>query len=833
MTHGKGMPQESSLARCFLSPMFVVSVAIVCNNVLADERADEVKFFESKIRPVLIEHCYDCHSESSGSAEGELKLDSRRDIRQGGERGSAVVPHAPDESILLKAISHADPELRMPPKEKRLSDQIIADFRQWIERGAIDPRKGTPSDSSETADASRSMSKAESEGWSSSAEDHWAYQPPKTVELPKINDADWPRNELDHFILARLEEDGIRPSPDAQPHVLLRRLYFDLIGLPPTESAIDRFQRSVQQRGVDAAIDAELQQLLDSPQFGERWGRHWLDVARFAESSGKEANISFPYAWRYRDYVIDCFNQDVPYDRFLMEQLAGDLLPHQDSVDRARLLIATGFLALGLKNLDEANAKQFQADVVDEQIDTVSRAILASSIACARCHDHKFDPFSMEDYYALAGIFRSTETYFGTAVSPANRVGGDPLPLPLDAGAAVLHKSIGPKQAAKLREQLGDLQRERVELAEAGKLTLRDALRIIWRSGSIEGRLEKVSDDGEALPLAMGVLEKPNVVDAKLLLRGEVSKPSDSIARGFPNAFSAEWTHKIPADASGRLQLAQWLTDARHPLTVRVMANRVWQHLMGRGLVASSDDFGTTGNAPTHPALLDHLAVEFVANQWSIKQLIRTIVMSRTYRQSSQFNASIFDQDPDCELRWRASKRRLEAELIRDAMLSVSGEIDLDRPVGSHVGKLVGDGPISLVGLNKKLPRDLDGSLYRSIYLPVMRDRLPDVLDVFDFAEPSLVSGVRETTNVPTQALYLMNSEFVRARAQAFAERLAAVDDDVENRIERAYQLCFTRSPTATELDRCLKFFERDATPQRWTDFCQALFCTAEFRNLD
>jgi hypothetical protein len=710
----------------------------------------------------------------------------------------------------------------MPPKRERLPDSVLSDLKKWIEMGAPDPREGERG------------SAGEGEWKTSTGEDFWAYQPPRRSEPPAVRDGTWPRRELDRFILAELAKHDLAPSPDAPANVLLRRVYFDLIGLPPSPDDLAQFEERARAVGMDAALAATVDELLASPQFGERWGRHWLDVARFAESSGKEANISFPYAWRYRDYVIDCLNDDVPFDGFITEQIAGDLLPHESNAERARLLIATGFLALGPKNLDEGDRRQFQADLIDEQIDAVTRAITASSVACARCHDHKFDPFSMQDYYALAGIFASTKTYFGTAVSPANRAGGDPLPLPSVEGQQIFHQSIPAERVEKLKEELKALKAEKPQ-------TITDALRVFWRSGAIEGELERVSDSGEALPLAVGVLDRETIADAPLLERGEVGRPGRPVRRDFPQAIEVGEEIAIPKDQSGRLQLAQWLTHPQHPLTSRVIVNRIWHHLFGAGLVRTVDNFGSSGERPSHPELLDTLAVQFVESGWSIKQMIRELVLSRTYRQASTYRDGAFQRDPESRLLWRMPKRRLEAEAIRDAMLSVCGELDLARPAGSLVARVIGDKPISLIGLDKRLPKDLDGSTHRSVYLPVIRDRLPDVLDLFDFAEASLVTGNRETTNVPTQALYLMNSPFVHARAGGLASRLVREADSDEERVRRAFLLCFSREPGPAERDRALAFLsekqasaESDSSaPPQLVSFCRALLSTAEFRNLD
>ena len=790
-----------------------------------------IAFFESRIRPVLVKHCYDCHSVESGSAEGGLRVDSRRALRKGGKRGPAVVPGKPQASWLLKAVRHTDNKLQMPPKQKRLPDTVIADVTAWIKMGAPDPRADNSGKAIRRADRS-----------------FWAYQPPKEPSLPNLKSS-WSKHPIDRFVLAKLKTKGLAPSPDAEWRVLLRRLHFDLIGLPPGRSDIDRFRSLVRANGLEAALVAEVDRLLASPRFGEKWGRHWLDVARFGESSGGEANISFPYAWRYRDYVIDAVNADVPFDRFLVEQIAGDLLPHSNNRERAQLLIATGFLAVGPKNLDQASAKQFRADVIDEQIDAVSRAVMASSIACARCHDHKFDAFSMRDYYALAGIFASTKTYFGTAVSPANRVGGDPLPLPGDAGLKTYHRSISEKRVRQLKAQLAAMQKEKKDKQAAvlkavregrdprGIFTLRDALRIFWRSGSIEGQLEKVDDNGKALPLAMGVLEAKTVGDAPLLERGDVSRPTKRVARAFPSVIQTTGRMKIPPTSSGRLELARWLTHPKHPLTGRVFVNRTWYRLIGSGLVPTIDNFGATGARPTHPKLLDYLATRLVKNGWSRKKLIREIVLSRTYRQASTFNRKAFLMDPDNRLLWRRPKRRLDAEAIRDAMLAVSGELNTSRPEASLVGRVIGDRPISLIGLDKRVPPDLDGSVHRSVYLPAIRDRLPEVLDLFDFADPSLVTGRRETTNVPVQALYLLNSPFVQKRAAAFASRLSQGATTNEQRVKTAFRLCFGRSPDPVETRRSLAFLKSKSNGTKGQSglvrFCQALLCTAEFRNLD
>lgn len=801
------------------------------------EDAKGIAFFEAKIRPTLVAQCYNCHSAEKGKAEGSLRLDSRQHIRAGGDRGPAVVPGKPAESLLLTAIAHTDPDLKMPPKKERLPEGFVRDVETWIRMGAPDPR--------ETA-AKLERPKLDLV----TARQFWSLRPRVKPTPPKTSNPAWAKRDLDHFILAKLESAELTPAADAEPAILLRRLHFDLAGLPPSPSAVRQFLELAEKKGLDHALKAEVDSLLAAPTFGERWGRHWLDVARFGESSGKVANISFPYAWRYRDYVIDAVQADLPYDRFLTEQIAGDLLPFENDAERARLLIATGFLAVGPKNLEEGDPRQFSADVVDEQIDSLTRSIIGSSVACARCHDHKFDPYSMEDYYALAGVFGSTKTFFGTYVTPVNRVGGDPLPLPRVSGQLIFHESIPPAKVTALKEQMRALKKEAEEIqaairkalatgqepGEAASLT--NALRNFWVSGGVEGQLEKVDDAGQALPLTMGVLDQEKISDAKLLERGEVSRPAATIPRGFPQVIRLEGSPAIPADQSGRLELARWLTSPQHPLTSRVMANRIWHYLFGAGIVSTVDDFGSTGQPPSHPELLDYLAQRFVDEGWSIKQLVREIALSRTYRQASTFNARAFAKDPENRLLWRASKRRLDAEAIRDAMLAVSGELNAERPGGSLVAK-IGDRPIALIGLDKSLPPDLDGSLHRSVYLPVIRDRLPDVLELFDFAEPGLVTGERETTNVPVQALYLMNSSFVQERAKALAQRVEREAAAKSDHARYAFELCFSRAPDEIEARLGTAFLlqesqtGKDAYRRLLVTYCQALIATAEFRNID
>lgn len=832
-----------------MRPLFPGSRILLLPALIASVRgADDparIAQFESKIRPVLIEHCHECHSIESGKAKGGLRLDDREAVLRGGDSGPALVPGNPEESLLLAAIRHTDPDLEMPPRKERLSGAILKDFEQWIAEGAVDPRESANGKEGKTGDDFESRKQ------------HWSFRPVVAPNIPKPKRIDWAYNDIDRFVLAKLEENGLEPSLDADPEVLMRRLSFDLIGLPPS-SVIGNPASS---NGLSTATDTDhrspitetVDQLLASPSYGQRWARHWLDVVRFAESNGKEANLIYPHAWRYRDYVIDAFDRDLPYDRFLTEQVAGDLLPAEDEAERARLLIATGFLALGPKNLAEQNPAQFAADVADEQIDALSRAFLASSLACARCHDHKADPVTMTDYYALAGIFKSTDTRYGTWVDSENNRGGKLIRLPELPGQLIPNRSIPPAELEKLRSQLSQLEadekagrekgekmrREGVDMQSQFNEMLREALRILWTRGPIVGKLETVDEKGRALPLAMGVLEAEKKIDSPRYVRGELAHPAEIVPRAVPTIFGIASEGAVPAEASGRLELARWITDPEHPLTSRVIVNRVWSHLFGTGLVEAVDDFGRTGAAPSHPELLDHLAARFVAEGWSVKALIREIVGSRTYQQASTWREEAFLKDPENRLLWRQAKRRLDAEAMRDAMLAASGELDPSPRPGSLVAELDVQSA-AMVAFNQKIPDDLDGSKHRSVYLPVMRDQLPDVLRQFDFAEPSLVTGKRDSTNVPPQALYLMNSDFVRARAAALAKRVMEVPE--EARIGEAYRRCLHRAPDEEE-SRLVKAFLHaplaDGTDpskeeeKRWQDLCQTLLASADFRMID
>jgi hypothetical protein len=924
------MRTASSLARLFTLPLLTAGVHAELSTIPEVKvdgapSADQVAFFEKSIRPVLVKNCYECHSAEAKKVKGGLLLDTREGIRAGGDSGHAVVPGSLSESLLIKALHWTDKDTAMPPEKSggKLPDEVIKDFEKWVLMGAPDPRDGV----------AKMVSKKEID-WTK-AREFWAFKAPQKSPVPAPAAKDWPRADVDRFILAALEEKGLKPVADSDPRALLRRLTFDLVGLPPKPEEIDAFLQSAI-RNPQSAIEEVVDRLLASPQFGERWGRHWLDVARFAESTGKERNFTFPEAWRYRDWVIAAVNADKPYDQFIIEQIAGDLLPAKDSAEHDAHLIATGFLALGPKGLNEKNREQFRMDLVDDQIDATSRAVLGLTVACARCHDHKFDPIPQKDYYALAGIFRSTTTYYGTGegagaaknrnaapllslTPPPATDAATPAPAPNAPPPAPVQPSVAattapdvpafiandpskrarflrlpPERRAELLQRFGrsapatseppaptapekidppapDAAAEKKLAAFIGSdpkkaqrfasLSPQQRAEILERlrkggvgggaafGGKTNGRKQMAGmREGAATESstpetskAMGAGEG-SVANASILIRGEVDHRGDTVPRGFVTVLTSGTPPPMPADKSGRLELAQWLTAPENPLTARVMVNRVWQDLFGQGLVRTPDNFGATGATPSNPALLDHLALQFMRDGWSLKKLVRSIVLSRTYQLSTAHDSADYAADPENTLLWRSSPRRLDAEAIRDAMLAASGQFDLTPLAGSVVAR-VGDGYIGR-GIRPEVFQVESNK--RSVYLPIVRDFVPDALEVFDFAEPSLVVAARDVTNVPAQALFLMNDSFVLAQAKAMAKRVLTAPLSDPQRITLAYQLTLSRPPTDSERARADEYLrsevsqlipvkngavsEAGETP--WATFCQALFACAEFRYL-
>jgi hypothetical protein len=782
----------------------------------AGDDAAKVEFFEKKVRPVLVKNCYTCHSANT-NGKGGLRVDDRAGLLRGGSSGPAVVPGDPEKSLLLQAVNHTGDVTSMPPK-KHLSAEELADLTRWIKEGAAWPQ----------AELAISTPNAR---YDDLRRAHWAWQPLQEANAPQPRDGSWARTDIDRFILARLEEKGLAPARDADPTALLRRVTFDLTGLQPSPDEIDAFLADPS----PGAFDRVVERLLASPAYGERWGRHWLDVARYGESTGSGRNVPYPHAWRYRDYVIDAFNADTPYDRFIVEQIAGDLLPAAGPRERDRQLIATGFLALGVKDVNQRFEVRFIMDNVDEQIDTVTRSVLALTASCARCHDHKFDPIPTMDYYALAGIFRSTDLCAGVR----NKMGGSGLEY-YDTTRLL---RVGEERPAT-PEETETIERAKKAVANAQAEV--EALRgkpeplAAARAKVAKLRLQLLALTDPALHgnAALGVRDAKAVGDTEIRIRGEAEKLGPVVPRGFLSIVDVPQAPRINPAQSGRLELAQWLVSPRNPLTPRVLVNRVWAHLFGRGLVSSVDNFGVTGDLPSHPELLDSLAAQFTRDGGSVKKLIRRVVSSRAY-QLSCAGPSAAEKDPDNRLIGRHAMRRLEAEEIRDAMLAAAGRLVLARPKTSpaqdlKVIELKDDGPEAA-----RLEKEARASVHRSVYLPLLRCLTPQALEVFDFASQGMVTGRRDTTTVATQALYLLNDPFVGRQSRALADRLIRRTDlDDAGRIQLAYRLTLARGAAAREIDRALAFLsdygDEAAAPDpkaaAWAAFIQVLLGSAEFR---
>ncbi|MBC7854557.1 MAG: PSD1 domain-containing protein [Pirellulaceae bacterium] len=759
------------------------------------EDATNIEFFEKKIRPILVANCHTCHSAETNS-KGGLRVDDRNGLISGGGRGSAVMPGDADKSLLIKAVSYAD-KLKMPPSNQ-LPEEQIADLKKWIADGAAWPKVEVPPDlGKHTAD------------YENLKREHWAWQPLKDAKPPDVKDAAWARDDVDRFILAALEAQDLKPVGDADKVTLIRRVTFDLTGLPPTLEEIDAFLADSSAGAFAKVVD----RLLASSAFGERWGRHWLDVARYGESTGSARNLPFPHAWRYRDYVIDSFNADKTYHQFLREQIAGDLLPANSPKEKAEQLVATGFLAIGVKDVNQRFKVRYIMDNVDEQIDTVSRAVLGLTVSCARCHDHKFDPIPTTDYYALAGIFRSTDLCAGLR----NKMGGGGLDyydtsMLLNVGL-VEAKEASAEKIAEAKKSFEAAQKEFQAIVNTpeGKKVGPDGKPVQFgfrqKMNKAQAELSALTDPAAGGQIAMGVRDSKAVSDTEIRIRGEAEKLGPLVPRGYLSVLPVPDAGPINPEQSGRLELARWLTSKQNPLTSRVMANRIWQHLFGRGIVNTVDNFGVTGEKPSHPELMDHLAARFVSNGWSVKKLVRSLVLSRAYQLNSEGGERNLEIDPANRLVWRHSPRRLEAEEIRDAMLAAAGKLNLIPPVASpakdfKVTELRNNGPEA-----KNLENLAKNSMQRSVYLPLLRGITPNSLSVFDFAEQGMVTGSRDSTTVAPQALYLLNDPFVRKQSLALAERLLAKSDlDDAGRTMLAYRLIFSREPTTHELERGTAF---------------------------
>lgn len=686
-----------------------------------------------------------------------------------------------------------------------------------------------------------------------SGRDHWAFQPLSWQWSSSLDDQT--SSIIDSFIHARLQSEGLESVTSANPSDLLRRLFVQLTGLPPSVEELQAFVEDPSELALERMVD----RLLNSPHFGERWGRHWLDIARYADSNGLDENFLFREAWRYRNWVIQAINRDMPFDRFLLEQIAGDLLPYKSIEQRDQQRIASGFLVIGPKVLLGVNPNKQRMDVADEQIDTIGRSVLGLTLGCARCHDHKFEPVPTEDYYALAGIFTSTRVMQQRHMLGQQRVmeqlvglgeKGDELNATYEKyWRERPHVAESKKQAESALVLLEKKEEAELDkLAKSQPQALSEESKDKARSYEDRIRFQKewiesfanILDHPPAIPpRAMVPMDVEEPKDEPVRRAGQFDQPQNRVPRGFLRVVGKGEVH-IPEGESGRLELAHWLSDVEEGagwLTARVMANRVWHHLMGRGLVRTVDNFGRTGEKPSHPALLDYLASRLIQSGWSIKSLIREIVLSRTFALSSQHDSKAHAIDPDNALLWRANRRRLDPESLRDAMLSVAGRLDLT-PMKSSVWYL-GD-QATAVGDNKNRRRtDFPN---RSLYLPAIRNDLPEIFDVFDFADPHATTGARPQTTVAIQALYMMNDDMVMDLSKTTAERF--LNMDVSNRLNCLYENMFQQTPSENDLESFQTFLNKTQKQleqagvehselEAWSVLCHAMFSMSRFQFLD
>lgn len=811
-------------------PVFAC-VCLVTSLGQADDRLtdEQITFFEKRIRPMLVEHCYECHSAKAKKIKGGLRLDLRETALKGGDSGAAIDPGHPDKSLLIESIRYESME--MPPKGK-LPESVIADFVKWVAMGAPDPRDGkvTPPPKSQASDG----------------RNHWAFQPVKKQKRPEVVDQSWPLSDVDWFILQRLEREGLRPAAEADRYAWLRRVSFDLTGLPPTVEEIQDFLKD----GSPQAFETVVDRLLASRGFGERWARHWLDLVGYSDQIGTSNNLFAEHAWRYRDYVIDAFNNDKPFDRFIREQIAGDLLPLKSPEERADALTATGFLVLGDLEVVEADKAKLRVDVIDQQVNKVGKAFLGMSIGCARCHNHKFDPISQRDYYALAGFFHSTTSLYKTDRGVWSDVIAVELPeIEVEQVArgerARLHaEKIAAwkkerSQAATRKGALDELIKNRDKAAAGDAANAEHTKERDQLAGKIK-KLDQLIEHAEffapVIPRAYGVRDAKQPADMQITIRGNPRVLGDHVPRGFLKVASAA-SPKIPQAESGRMQLANWIASPGNPLTARVTVNRIWQRFFGAGLVRSVDYFGVRGETPSHPELLDDLAARFMQSGWSQKQLIRALVLSRTYRMSSVHNKQASSIDPDNRLLWRMNNRRLEAEALRDAMLAVSAQLKPSQ--GGPAMPLEFPENVANIDPKNVNPPSFrlakwrpEQEFQRTIYLPVIRSGPQpgpaELRNVFDFTQPAEFSGQRSITAVPTQALFLMNSPVVKKHAVALAQRMEKEQTETAPRLDLLW-LCTLNRPITAEEKQDAAAFLSEAGDNGWNELCHALLASNEF----
>ena len=766
--------------------------------------AGKVEFFEAKIRPVLVAHCYACHATDAKDVKGGLLLDSRQGMLVGGDSGTVLVPGVPDASLLLEALRHEG--LEMPP-DRKLSDAVIADFWAWIGAGAADPRQGKQAPTKRTIDIEHGR-------------EFWCFRP---IQRPSISATagTWATTDIDRLIVAQqlaMSHDiaKLGRATEASPEILIRRLTFVLTGLPPTLQEQETFANAWE-NNPQTAMEATVDRLLASPHFGERWGRHWLDVARFSESTGGGRSLMLPDAWRFRDYVIRAFNTDKPFEQLVREHLAGDLMPSSSDTEHDARVIGVGYLMLGAINYEEQDKEQLRMDVVDEQIDSMGRTFLGMTLGCCRCHDHKFDPIPTTDYYALAGIFRSTKSLLPNNVS-------DFVTAPLRVGYDQSAMKVWVARDMELEQQIAALK------PALPRDSLSQHLKAL-EATHIEHRKSK-----PVQPTAMCVRDEETPSDWHVHLRGEIRNLGAMVPRGFlsvatPVTRSSMVSTSGALSSSGRLELAEWVASPSNPLTARVYVNRVWMHVMGEGIVRTPDNFGETGERPTHPELLDYLADSFVTEDaWSTKKLVRRLCLTSAFRMVSHVSRESAKMDPENRSLSRGFRRRLDAESIRDALLQISGSLDLSLQSGCTIPKLS--------TYDNEFHHDEHPLYCRSVYVPSFRNTMLDVFEVFDVANPNVVTGKRTNSLRPAQSLYMLNSPFVMDQAERAAAMLLKSSSfhpgELSRRIQDVWRICLGRKASAAELTASLQIIGKEPDSERaWSTLWHSLFASVDFRYVD
>ena len=770
----------------FFRCSILILLLVVCR-LWADAKTD---FFESKIRPVLATHCFECHGHKD---KGGLKLDSREAILQGGDSGPAIVLGKPQKSLLMTAVQHADPELEMPPK-KKLPPEAIADLSQWIRAGAVWPEgKGLGFATGEITDEQRK---------------HWAYQPLKG------NPAQTPAGEnfIDAHVRGRLKEQGLQSVNLADRRTLIRRVTFNLTGLPPTPMEVEAFLK-------DQKADAwyrVVERLLASPRYGERWGRHWLDLVRYADTAGDAGDYPIPEAYKYRNYVIDAFNKDKPYNQFVREQIAGDQLPAENEEQRWEQTIATGYIAISRRI--GVSPHKLRHITIEDTLNNLGKTFLGLTIGCARCHDHKFDPIPTADYYALYGIFDSSVyPHAGAEHSPHRHS------FVYRMGKAKADEVLKPFRSKlepwnkKERDQFNLYQSFQREVV-TGSITRQS----VW--AGLEGIRARRAEVAKTFPnsdIAYAIVDG-SASDVSIHKQGNPRDLGPKVRRGFLQILGGQ---ELPENTkgSGRLELANWLTSSAEPLLARVIVNRIWHYHFGRGLVSTPSDFGVRGTAPTHPELLDMLAQYFIKSGWSMKTMHRLILDSETYRMAATEHAGNLAKDPDNHFLWRANRRRLDAEELRDSLLTFSAQLDIT-PGGRHPF------PHRLTYFYRQHEpfQEKYVSNKRSIYQMQQRIQKNPYLDMFDGPDGGLHLGDRKASVTTLQALYFMNSKFIHEQAEAITERLPE-----EHKVEYLYELVFNRRAEDKELEFAESYFAKDNSLQRWAGYVRSMLSSNEFLFVD